>query len=82
MAPEEEGGHVDLFVPLGASGQFSKAVVMPTPNDILGIFEMPSVQIIQSHFTLFFFFSYTSYPQIFKGERAGVSLSEETVPAE
>lgn len=22
VAPEEEGGHVDLFVPLGASGQF------------------------------------------------------------
>lgn len=22
VAPKEEGGHVDLFVPLGASGQF------------------------------------------------------------
>lgn len=30
VAPEEEGGHVDLFVPLGASGQFSELVVIPT----------------------------------------------------
>ena len=30
VAPEEEGGHVDLFVPLGASGQFWKVVVILT----------------------------------------------------
>ena len=30
VAPKEEGGHVDLFVPLGASGQFWEVVVIPT----------------------------------------------------
>ena len=30
VAPEEEGGHMDLFVPLGASGEFGKVVAVPT----------------------------------------------------
>lgn len=80
VAPEEEGGHVDLFVPLGASGQLWKLVVIPSlwcysVNLWIALHSNDSVT-----FTLYAFLLCTLCTEVFRGDRAPGLVVRVTCP--